>query len=321
MARRRRGRGPQFDGVLVVDKPAGMTSHDVVAAVRKAAGMSRVGHTGTLDPDATGVLVVCLGKATRLVTLLQAGQKTYTATVRFGVETSTQDASGEPLATADPSLLTDADLRAAFDQLRGEIDQVPPMVSAVKVDGERLHEKARRGEVVEREPRRVTIHELRIDGVRPGPEAEVDISVTCSAGTYVRTLGHDAGQAAGVGAHLTRLRRTHNGRFSEADAIPLDEVRAAGEERRIRDLLLDMREALTHLPSVEVDAETAVRIANGALLPPQGFAGPYRVEWDGRLLAVYADDATRAKATVVLVQPGDLATPGAGDRPTETEHA
>jgi len=195
------------DGVLVIDKPAGMTSHDVVGAVRRAIrrpGVSRkhgprVGHTGTLDPDATGVLVVCLGRCTRLVPYLQASRKTYDARLRLGVTTTTLDASGEVVSRADPSEVDETALCEALKSFVGDIEQIPPMVSAVKIGGERLHAKARRGEEVERAPRPVTIHEIVLEDFVPGPDAEASFLVTCSAGTYIRTLAADVGDRRGQG--------------------------------------------------------------------------------------------------------------------------
>ncbi len=235
MARTRRGRRdgrPDLDGVLVVDKPAGMTSHDVVQVVRRVVGQRRVGHTGTLDPDATGVLVVCLGRAARLVQYLQAGRKTYAATMVLGRETSSQDASGEVLSDVDASHVDEHAVCVAMTRFQGDIEQVPPMVSALKVDGERLHEKARRGETVERDPRPVTIHDLVLEDFRPGRQPEVSFLVTCSAGTYVRTLAHDIGQLLGVGGSLTSLRRIANGPFTVDDAV--SPRRAAGRRRARR---------------------------------------------------------------------------------------
>jgi tRNA pseudouridine55 synthase len=212
--------GPE--GVLVVDKPAGMTSHDVVDRVRRVAGTRRVGHTGTLDPAATGVLVLCLGRATRLVTALQAGTKTYAAVARLGVTTSSDDLDGEVLATASAAALDEQSVCGALGAFRGEIDQVPPMVSAIRVDGQRLHERARRGETVERPSRRVTIESIVLDRFVPGEAAEVAFLVACSAGTYVRSIARDLGERLGVGGTLASLRRVANGPFTEGEAVTLE---------------------------------------------------------------------------------------------------
>ena len=306
MARRR----DDLDGVLVVDKPAGMTSHDVVAVVRRAAGQRKVGHTGTLDPDATGVLVVCLGRATRLVRFLQSGTKTYAATMVLGVETTSQDAAGEVVATHDASGVDESLVAKALGDLVGDIEQIPPMVSAVKVDGERLHAKARRGEVVERDPRPVTVHELHLTLFTPGTRPEATFEVTCSSGTYVRTLANDAGAALGVGAHLRSLRRTANSGFAIEDAVSLDEVRARGEQGTFASLLLDLITAVRALPSVTVDdLDEARRLTNGATLPAAGIDGPYAVVAGDRLIGVYADRDGRGRAEVVLARPEELSAP------------
>lgn len=309
----RRRRGPAWDGVLVVDKPHGPTSHDVVQTVRRAAGQSRVGHTGTLDPGATGVLVVCLGRATRLVQFLQAGTKTYRARLVLGVETTSQDAQGETVATRDASGVDEQRLRTALAELTGEIEQLPPMVSAVRVGGRRLHEAARAGEEVEREPRRVTVHELELLELTPGERAEAEIEVTCSAGTYVRTLAHDAGAALGVGASLLSLRRTANGPFVDTEAHPLDDVVAAGERRAVAELTLRPLDAVARsLPVVEVaDAELARRLTQGAGLPARHLDGAFAVVHRGLLLGVYVDEGERARPRLVWTRPEELDAIGA----------
>lgn len=304
----RRRKGPSWDGVLVVDKPHGPTSHDVVQTVRRAAGQSRVGHTGTLDPAATGVLVICLGRATKLVQFLQAGTKTYRAQLVLGLETTTQDAQGEVVAEHDASGVGQARLAEVLASLRGEIEQLPPMVSAVKVDGRRLHEAARAGEDVERELRRVTVHELELLDFRPGERAEATLRVTCSAGTYVRTLAHDAGRALGVGGSLRALRRTANGPFTEAEAHPLDEVVAAGQDRRLAGLTLRPLDAVARaLPALEVDdADLARRLTQGAGLEPRQRPGPYAVTHRGLLLGIYVDEGARARPQLVWTRPEEL---------------
>ena len=296
------------DGVLVVDKPAGLTSHDVVDVVRKAAHQRKVGHTGTLDPDATGVLVLCLGRATRLVRFLQAGRKTYTATARLGAVTTSQDASGEITAETDASHIDEGDVRGALERFRGEIEQVPPMVSALKVDGERLHEKARRGEVVERDPRRVTIHELVLEHFEGGEaRPELRFRVTCSAGTYVRTLAHDLGAVLGVGGHLTDLRRVSNGPFTDGDATPLPEIEACAGPDELEDHLVDLLTATRHLERVSIDdPELARALTHGGQLAEQGIDGVYTVAFDGRLVGVYRDRDGAGRPEVVLLRPEQL---------------
>lgn len=245
-------------GVLIVDKPAGMTSHDVVDRVRKIFKTRRVGHAGTLDPDATGVLVLGLGRATRLLSYAQGGPKTYFATAVLGIKTDTLDASGE-VTSEQPVNVDRARVESVSAGFVGEIDQVPPMVSAVKVDGERLYKKARRGETVERAPRRVTIYELEVLELRP---PELDLRIRCSGGTYIRTLVADIGDVLDCGAHLRQLRRTEAGGFSLADAVPLDEL---GPEH-----LRPVTAAVTQLASLEVDDDTASRVAHGQRLDLPG---------------------------------------------------
>lgn len=309
MGRRPKSRNPHLDGVLVVDKPAGMTSHDVVAVVRRITGQRKAGHTGTLDPDATGVLVICLGRATRLVRFLQAGVKTYAATMVLGLATSTQDAAGEPTFEADASSVDEVSLCSALTAMVGEIDQVPPMVSAIKVDGERLHEKARRGEVVEREPRRVTVHTLVLDDFEPGARASASFLVTCSSGTYVRTIAHDVGETLGVGGSLTSLRRVANGAFGVEDAIALDRLESLGEDG-VGEVLLDLPTAVRGLPRVDVELGEALDIVHGRPGPAHGIDEPHVVFHGDQLLAVQVDRDGRSRSEVVLAQPHELADAG-----------
>lgn len=301
-----------MDGVLVVDKPGGMTSHDVVAAVRRVVsppaegsrgrrGQVKVGHAGTLDPDATGVLVVCLGRATRLVPYLQSGVKTYDARVRLGVETTTLDASGEITAQQDASWVDEALLCEALKSFVGEIEQVPPMVSAVKVGGERLYKKARRGEVVERPPRTIQIHDIVLEDFEAGPRAEAAFLVTCSSGTYIRTLAADVGERLGVGAHLIALRRLASGRFSVAGSVSLETIRELGITGRLAEVVLTPAEAVADYPSVTAGAQVAREVANGRSLDATGIAGPVAVlDPGGHLLAMVADRDSRARPLVVL---------------------
>jgi tRNA pseudouridine55 synthase len=315
MGRSRRGRRdgrPDVDGVLIVDKPAGMTSHDVVQVVRRAVGQRRVGHTGTLDPDATGVLVLCLGRATRLVQYLQAGRKTYAATMVLGRETTSQDASGDVVAEADAGHLDERTVCDAMARFQGEISQVPPMVSALKVDGERLHAKARRGETVDREPRPVTIHDLVLEDFRAGARAEVSFLVTCSAGTYVRTLAHDLGQDLGVGGSLVSLRRLANGAFTVDDAVSLDAVVAAGERDTIEALLCSPHQSVRGLPAVEVDDPTQLlALAQGKPMAAQGRDGVYAVVSGTVLVGIYRDRGGQARSELVWLRPEELGEVGA----------
>jgi tRNA pseudouridine55 synthase len=285
-------------GLAVVDKPAGVTSHDVVGMLRRHFGERRVGHAGTLDPDATGILLIGVGNATRLLRFLTALGKTYTAEVVLGVETNTLDDSGEVTATYDMSAVTADQVRAAVaEHLVGPIMQVPPMVSALKVGGRRLHELAREGIEVEREPRPVTIHRFDIE---PTEDPLVyRIEVVCSSGTYVRTLAADLGHLLGGGAHLRNLRRTACGSFDETQALPPD-----------RAVLMSSAEAMRDYPSVIVDADTVPLVRNGRVLPAwpsvSGTDGPWAVcAPDGELLAMYERvDANTVKPDVVLPAPG-----------------
>ncbi len=290
---------PGLSGLVVVDKDAGWTSHDAVARVRRLLGLRRVGHAGTLDPDATGVLLVGVGRATRLLRFLSVLPKRYTGEVVLGRSTSTLDASGETTGEWDMSPVTLAEARAAAATLTGAIEQVPPMVSAVKVGGRRLHELARAGIVVARDPRPVTVE--RFD-VEPGPEPGVlAVSVVCSAGTYVRVLAADLGAALGGGAHLRRLRRTAVGPFTEADAHTLAALETLGAGA-----LRPPADAVGHLDRVTVDGEVAVLIGRGLPLDRVSLGasgeGPWALIDDhGALLAVYQPtDTDRITPAVVL---------------------
>ncbi len=247
-------------GLCVVDKPAGVTSHDVVAMLRRRFGERQVGHAGTLDPDATGVLVVAIGMATRLLRFVEKTSKEYTGEVVLGASTNTLDAGGDVLARFDMSGVSLEDVRrAALQHLTGEIDQVPPMVSALKVNGRRLHELAREGIEIERAARPVTVHKFSVDD---GPALGVfRITVECSPGTYIRSLAADLGTLLGGGAHLRNLRRTAVGAFTLAEAAGPDDC-----------VLLPVEAAVRSLARVTVDAVTQDLISNGRLLP--GFTGP-----------------------------------------------
>jgi len=317
VGRRPRETGPVVDGVLIVDKPAGPTSHGVVQSVRRAAGQKRVGHTGTLDPAATGVLVVCMGRATKLVPFLQAGRKTYAARMRLGVETDSQDADGAVVAVTDASHVDERSLCEALTRFQGDIEQIPPMVSALKVGGERLHEKARRGETVERAARKVTVDDLMLDAFEPGARAEASFLVTCSAGTYVRTIAHDVGQALGVGGSLVALRRIANGPFVVDEAHTVDHVAQVAEDGAFPSLLIDPLDAVARmLPQIEVDDPALIRrLTQGAELPDPGttddVAATARVGPDAspRLLGIYraARAGSPARPQLVWTRPEELA--------------
>jgi tRNA pseudouridine55 synthase len=276
-------------GIAVVDKPAGVTSHDVVGMLRRRFGERQVGHAGTLDPDATGVLVVAVGKATRLLRFVEKTRKGYTGEVVLGESTSTLDSAGDVLATFDMSAVTLDDARRAVgEHLVGDIEQIPPMVSAIRVDGKRLHELAREGIEIERAPRPVTIHRFAVVGwAEPGV---LSIDVECSPGTYIRTLADDLGRLLGGGAHLRHLRRTHVGAFTIAEAGPPDECE-----------LLPVASAVRSLSAVTVDDGVAALVANGRVLDAWPGDGPWAVfDGSGELLAVYEAFGGQAKPAVVL---------------------
>jgi tRNA pseudouridine55 synthase len=302
-----------IEGVVVVDKGLGMTSHDVVAAIRRIVGSKpgrrgnragpKVGHAGTLDPDASGVLVVCIGRATRLVPYLQASMKTYDARMRLGRTTTTLDAEGEQTSLTDASAVTEESLCEVLKGFVGDIEQIPPMVSAVKVDGERLYEKARRGEEVARAARPVTIHDIVLADFVAGPAAEASFLVTCSAGTYIRTLAADVGDRLDVGAHLTGLRRLGSGRFAVDEAHDLDALREMAEAGTFAEAVMTPAQAMADLPSIAVDAEHAAALRNG-----RGLDGAVTddggivcvTDPDGDLVAVMRQQGPRARPEVVF---------------------
>lgn len=274
-----------LNGVLPVDKPEGPTSHDAVAQARRALRLRRVGHTGTLDPFASGLLLLCLGPATRLAEYLTALPKRYLATLRLGAATDTDDRMGEVISRSQGwHALDQGDVRAALLEQQGERAQLPPIYSAKKVAGERMYAAARRGEEVQRTPVTVTIHSIEVLRVEL---PEVDFDVRCSSGTYIRAIARDAGERLGVGAHLTRLRRTEVGRFAVGDALPLD---ALADPAVVRAALLSPGEAVRHLPRVVVDAEGVRALGHGRPVPapsdtPQGVPVAL-VSPGGELLAI-----------------------------------
>jgi tRNA pseudouridine55 synthase len=278
------------DGLLVVDKPAGWTSHDVVARVRRLAETRKVGHAGTLDPMATGVLVLGIGRATRLLGHLSLTDKSYDATIRLGVTTVTDDADGEVLVERDPSGV--GDVTAALAALTGEIDQVPSSVSAVKVDGVRSYARVRAGQDVELKARRVTVSRLEVLERRG---ADLDVRVDCSSGTYVRALARDLGEALGVGGHLTALRRTRVG--------PFDLDRARTLQQHAEDLVVvPLGEAVAAaFPRRSLSEDEAVALSYGKKLAPTGAAGTVGAfAPDGRCIALLEDRDDVARPTVVF---------------------
>ena len=264
---------PPTDGILVVDKPAGWTSHDVVAKVRKLMRTRRVGHTGTLDPFATGVLVICLNRATRLAQFLTGDDKEYLATVRFGYATDTGDLTGKVVGTVtDARHLTAELIEAALENFRGRIRQTPPMYSAKKVGGVKLYEMARRGEEIERAAIEVEINKLELTGApadarENGAPAcvEFNLRVICSAGTYIRALAEDIGKSLGIGAHLTQLRRAGAGQCDLSRAVTLDGLAVLAESGRTQDVLISMTEALV-MPEVRLNDAEAAKVAHGNAL-------------------------------------------------------
>jgi tRNA pseudouridine55 synthase len=273
-------------GVVVVDKPGGMTSHDVVDEVRRLFSTRKVGHAGTLDPEATGVLVLGLGRATRLLDYARLGPKRYRAEATFGITTSTQDSSGEIVARS-PAHFSEAELVAACTNFVGSIEQVPPMVSAVRVGGERLYRKALRGEEVERTPRPVVVHDLELVSFQDGPPLRAVLDVCCSAGTYVRTLVHDLGELLGCGAHLSSLRRTEAASFTLAEAIPLAELQPAHLRGPV--------EALRGMARLEVAGDDAARVRNGRPLESNDGPVPTATVGTGpKLVAVLSEEVLLA---------------------------
>ncbi|MEV3922033.1 tRNA pseudouridine(55) synthase TruB [Actinomadura coerulea] len=285
-------------GLVIVDKPAGWTSHDVVGKMRRLAKTRRVGHAGTLDPMATGVLVLGIGKATRLLGHLALTRKGYDATIRLGESTNTDDAEGETIATASAEAVTEEALRAGVAELTGTIQQVPPQVSAIKVNGERAYKMARKGEDVELAARPVTVDEFTVlDVRRHGGLIDVDASVSCSSGTYIRALARDLGASLGCGGHLTALRRTRVGSYDLSMARTLDRL---AEELEI----LPMAEAVAAVfPRRDVSDDDARKVAHGGRLPAVGLGpGPVGVfAPDGTLLALVEERGPVAKSLAVFV--------------------
>jgi tRNA pseudouridine55 synthase len=295
-----------MSGLVIVDKPGGMTSHDVVARIRRLAGTRKVGHAGTLDPMATGVLVVGVDKATRLLGYLTLTEKEYAATIRLGQSTNTDDAEGEIIAAASAADVSAETLAAELDRLTGEIMQVPPAVSAVKVGGQRAYKLTRAGAAPELAPRPVTVYEFTVTAIRlDGDLLDVDATVRCSSGTYIRALARDLGAALGTGGHLTRLRRTRVGGYrieaastleqlaERFDVLPLEEAAAAAFPRR------------------DLNADEARRLATGGRLPAAGDAGPQdgpvaAYAPDGTLIALVIEESGQARPLVVFAAAGTV---------------
>lgn len=274
-------------GVLNVYKEKGFTSHDVVAKLRGIAGQKKIGHTGTLDPDAEGVLPVCLGKATKLCDLLTEKDKTYEAVMLLGIRTDTQDISGTVLEEKTTETVKEDDVRAAVEAFVGEYDQIPPMYSALKVQGKKLYELARQGIEVERKPRRVQIREIKIlDMELP----RVRMSVTCSKGTYIRTLCEDIGDKLGCGACMEKLLRTRVERFKIEDSLRLSRIQEIKEQGKLNEILLPIDEMFPELTRIMLNEETACAVKNGNIFCEEGISEktPERETFlDGERVLVY----------------------------------
>jgi tRNA pseudouridine55 synthase len=309
-----------MNGVLLIDKPAGMTSHDVVARVRKIIGERRIGHTGTLDPFATGLLVLLIGRATRLAQFLSGAEKEYEGLIRLGYATDTGDVTGSridceepPAKTLSAQSLRQEEIQAAMASLTGEIEQVPPMFSAKKIQGKKLYEFARKGQSVEREPVRVTI--LAFETLSPANEllcanddgsVDLRVRVVCSAGTYIRTLAEELGQQLGLGSHLAELRRTRAGLFEIERAITLEGLAEVCNSEMLDDALISPYHALSHLPVIELDVDQARRTMHGLALElahdgPQTLTDgeAIRLSLNNELVAVGRFDASQS-----VIHPG-----------------
>jgi tRNA pseudouridine55 synthase len=254
-----------ISGVLVVDKPIGLTSHDVVQIVRRGTKIRRAGHTGTLDPRASGVLVVLLGPAVRLSEYVSASDKRYQAVIRLGASTDTYDSEGSVTRTSVVEI-TEEEFESKLEEFVGEIEQIPPPYSAIKVKGKKAYEMAREGEDFELQPRKITVYSLELLEWAP---PEVVIDVYCSSGTYVRSLAHDLGEKLGCGAHLIGLRRTKSGRFTLRDAVPLRRLREAFEEGSWYQYLIPAADALSDWPSVELSIEEVDAVRHGHRIPAE----------------------------------------------------
>jgi len=292
-----------MSGLVIVDKPGGMTSHDVVARIRRLAGTRKVGHAGTLDPMATGVLVVGIEKATRLLGYLTLTEKEYAATIRLGQSTNTDDAEGEITATATAAGVSAETLAKEVARLTGEILQVPPAVSAVKVGGQRAYKLTRAGAAPELAPRPVTVHEFTVTATRAaGDRLDVDATVRCSSGTYIRALARDLGAALGTGGHLTRLRRTRVGGYGIERASTLEQLAERFDVLPLEDA------AAAAFPRRDLTADEARRLATGARLPAaaadQGPVAAFAP--DGRLIALVTEESGQARPLVVFADAGTI---------------
>jgi len=294
-----------MDGVLNLNKPRGLTSHDIVDGVRRILDIRRVGHAGSLDPLATGVLLVCVGQATRIAEFLVGAEKEYRGVMTLGVVTDTEDSSGAVLSDVDASHVTEDRLREALPRFVGEIQQIPPMVSAVHHEGTRLYKLARMGEVVDRKPRRVEVSRLDLLRFEPGVHPRAEALVVCSKGVYIRTLFSDVGAALGVGAHMSELTRTRVGGFTLEGSLDLEDLSGLAEKGKAAEAFISMVDALSVLPRVSISGEEATLIRHGRSAP-----APAEL-WDCRspLAIILRDGSLLAVAEIVPGGEGALLRP------------
>lgn len=304
--------------MLLLNKPKGMTSHDCVFKVRKLVKMKKVGHTGTLDPDVSGVLPICLGRATKIVEYVTAANKTYEGEVKIGFSTNTEDASGEIVEEKRVDReITEDEVLNVLHSLTGEIIQTPPMYSAVKVNGKRLYEYARQGMVIERPSRKITIHKLELlsDIIQNDSTVSFRFRVTCSKGTYVRTLAVQIGEKLGYPSHMSDLKRTSSGEFTLDQCITLNELENLVENGTVQEHLLSIEDALSHLPKFTINDKVAEKVKNGSVFPvPQELnelqvGEPITALHNGKILAIYQrhpDKPQSIKPIKVLVNNQEL---------------
>ncbi|MDX5474355.1 MAG: tRNA pseudouridine(55) synthase TruB [Bacillaceae bacterium] len=289
-----------MNGVLVLNKPKGLTSHDCVFKIRKILKTKKVGHTGTLDPEVTGVLPICIGNATKLVEFLTAEQKTYIADITLGFSTTTEDQTGEVVEKKEiTKVISKTNIQQALEKLTGEIQQTPPMYSAVKVNGKKLYEYARAGIEVERPTRTVTIHQLKLlqaeNAYEPQETISFTIEVTCSKGTYVRTLAVAIGELLGYPAHMSKLQRTASGNFTLEESITLEQLQQMYDDNQVDEILIPMENAISGLPTLEINDTLAEKVLNGALLPlpDVNFDELLAIMHDHQCIAIYMKHPTK----------------------------
>ncbi|CAN5588975.1 tRNA pseudouridine(55) synthase TruB [soil metagenome] len=301
-----------FDGILIIDKPEGWTSHDVVGKTRKILRTKRIGHTGTLDPFATGVLVILVGKATRLAQFLDKDKKAYEAEIAFGFETDTGDRTGSAKCEVQSAKSVSVEeIEKILPEFRGEILQTPPMYSAKKIEGKKLYELARKGIEIERQPVKVKIYDLEIIKDTQNSKLKTQnfvLRVACSAGTYIRTLAEDIGRRLETGAHLAELRRTRAGKFDLSKAVTLEELERIVSENKIKDFFVSMNEAISHLPQISLTEEEITKTRNGVKSKRENFAARdgeniRMTDKDDNLLAVgiYNETEKTVQPKIVLM--------------------